>query len=95
MNLNSSSEQTESKMHSWRGMIELWQRLIEPSASIQDEDQRRLSRLLATISLMVLPLIILVGLVVMPIIEKTPAVWQSATFPPALLAAVGSVLIYG
>ena len=95
MEQKSSIEQRESKLQHWGGMVELWTRLTEPSASIQDGDQRRLSKMLAAILLIVLPLIILVGLVVMPIAERAPNVWQSATFLPALLASVVSILAYG
>ena len=95
MSLNPSSIHNGTNTPYRKGILELWQRVIEPSTSIKDEEQRRLSRMLASLLIMVLPLIILVGLVLMPIIEKAPVFWQAATFPPASLAAVVSVIAYG
>ncbi len=95
MSLNSSPDQQTPKVYHRQSMIELWQRLIEPVASIQDKELRRLSRTLNKLLIMILPLIILVGLVVMPIIEKGLSLWQSATFLPALLAVVVSIISYG
>ena len=87
--------QQETQTHRWQGVRKEWQRLIEPPASIRDKDLRRLSRTLSAILLMVLPLIVLIGMILMPIIEKASTVWQSATFLPALLASVVSILSYG
>ena len=89
-----SFRQSESQIYHWRGVREEWQRLIEPPASIRDKDLRRLSRTLSAILLMVLPLIVLIGMILMPIIERTSNVLRSATFLPALFASVVSVLSY-
>ncbi len=92
MGLNSSTNQQTSKLNGWKNFLALWRRLVEPSDSSQDEEQGRLSRTLAILLVLILPLIIILGMVVMPMVEKAPGLWQSATFPPALLAAYVSVI---
>ena len=72
----------------------VWEKLIEPAASIQDPEEARLSKLLASCLILVLPLIILVGMIMMPLISRAPALWQGPTFLPASIASIISLISY-
>ncbi len=72
----------------------IWNMLIEPGKGIDDEDQRRLSKTLAILLIMIFPIIILIGIVIIPIIEKPTTFWDSSTFQPASLAAISTIVSY-
>lgn len=75
-------------------LIYLWERLIEPRASFQNNDERRRARLLSSIVILLFPVIFLVGIVLMPLISDAPRLWQSPTFFPATSALVISMIAY-
>jgi signal transduction histidine kinase len=77
------------------GPTAVWEKLVAPSLLIRDPEEARLSRLLASSLILVLPLIILVGWVFMPIALGVEAPWQSATFLPATIAIILSFVSYG
>ena len=72
----------------------IWEKLVEPAASIQDPEEARLSKLLASCLILVLPLIVLVGMIVMPLVSRAPALWQGPTFLPASIASIVSLISY-
>lgn len=72
----------------------VWGWLIEPAASLRDPEEVRLSKLLAACLVLVLPVIILVGMIVMPLVSRAPAFWQAPTFLPASIASIISLLSY-
>jgi signal transduction histidine kinase len=72
----------------------IWQRLVEPSTSIQEPEQRRLSMLLAASLIIVFPLIVMVGMILMPLVLQAPIAWQAPTFFPATIAAIASLISY-
>lgn len=89
------TDQEESLENRWQWASNLWQELIKSSPSIQGIEQQRLSKAFANQIIIFLPLIILVGMVVMPILHKSPSLWNSVTFQPALIATIISILSYG
>jgi PAS domain S-box-containing protein len=68
---------------------------LDAGNAIQIQDERERSRLLASMIIVILPTIVLVGMVLMPLVSRADSLWQSATFLPATIATIGSVVAFG
>ena len=75
-------------------LLAIWQALVEPAREIQGIEERRQAKLLASMLIIILPLIIVVGIIMMPILSGNAVLWQGATFFPALAAIVTTIIAY-
>lgn len=72
----------------------IWQILTEPTGIITGVEERRQSRLLASMLIVILPLIIIVGIFMMPLLSGETILWRGATFFPALSAIICTIIAY-
>jgi signal transduction histidine kinase len=72
-----------------------WHWLTDPNPTIRDAEVRRRSQLFAAGLIILLPVVLLIGLGVIPGIAGVHPVWKSPTFWPTLIGLFGSVLCYG
>ncbi len=72
----------------------LWTRLIEPADALRDDEERRRARTLSAVVVTVLPLMVIVGIVMMPVLTRASPLWLAPTFFPATIAVFFSLVSY-
>ena len=72
----------------------IWNTLIEPSDVIVDVDQQRLARMFAIILLALAPVMLIVGIFILPITTGAQYLWQGDTFWPTIFALTCTLISY-